>query len=537
KLIDFGIARAADQVTTAVDVAGLGRLLKRLVPEPGAELAAIIGKATDPDEARRYPTAEAFAEDLARYRTGEAVAAFAGGQGYWLRKFVARHRLVVAASLAGALLLAGAFGAVLAANAEARRAEAEAEARFEQTRGIARALLFDVYDEVSKVPGATLAREKLAEVAVTYLDALAALPDPSPELLAEAGRGYVRLADVVGGGQHASLGRYEDANGLLARAEALLEPAWRANPRDEALTLAFAQLRLRQAGLNLYNNNEILLARAQAQEAAAASMPFRHQSADAARIHAVALQAIGDSHGWNDEPAESRDAFVAALAFIDSVPPPFRNDPEVRGAESAILRLLGEALHILKERDAAAAAMERAVALNRALVAEAPGDAQNQRKLSISLWYSAVVARGRGRDAEARIAIDEALAVARGMVANDPNDRGGLQMVAVAGEIAAQLAADAGDARTSAVIAEEVLSVHDQLVALAGDAPGARRTRASAMRTIAGNRDRLGDRPGACAMWTRTLAEYESLGRRDQLTDYDRNNGLPEGRAYLAANC
>ncbi|MFN3591422.1 MAG: hypothetical protein ACK4TG_04470, partial [Thermaurantiacus sp.] len=127
--------------------------------------------------------------------------------------------------------------------------------------------------------------------------------------------------------------------------------------------------------------------------------------------------------------------------------------------------------------------------------------------------------------------------VARDMVANDPNDRGGLQMVAVAGEIASQLAADAGDARTSAVVAEEVLSVHDQLVALAGDAPGARRTRASAMRTIAGNRDRLGDRPGACAMWKRTLAEYDSLGRRDQLTDYDRNNGLPEGRAYLAANC
>ena len=53
KLIDFGIARPAvadvaapeKAATTAVDIAALGRLLARLVPAPGREVAAIIADA------------------------------------------------------------------------------------------------------------------------------------------------------------------------------------------------------------------------------------------------------------------------------------------------------------------------------------------------------------------------------------------------------------------------------------------------------------------------------------------------------------
>jgi serine/threonine-protein kinase len=356
-------------------------------------------------------------------------------------------------------------------------------------------------------------------------------------VVAEAGRGYVRLAEVVGGGQHASLGRYEDANGLLARAEALLVPAWEANPDDEALTLAFAQLRIRQAGTNIYNNGAFALARAQAEEAARATAPFARRNREAARIHAVALQAIGDTHGWSDEIEESRDAFLAAIAFIESLPQPLRSDPDVRGAESAILRLLGEAHHLLGESDAARAVLARATAINRDLVRIAPGDPQNRRKLSISLWYSAVVDRSTGRRAEARRAIGESLEVARAIVADDPQDRGGLGMIATAGEVAAQLAADVGDRPAAGAHAAEVLTVHDRLVALAGDAPGAVRARASAMRSLAGNHDRLGERLAACAMWRRALASYEELDRRGALSDYDRNNPLAEGLGFLSTNC
>lgn len=537
KLIDFGISRDAGEATTAVDVAGLGRLIHRLVPDPEPELAAIIARATAEAEAERYSGMEALKADLVALRTGHPVAAFGAGRGYAWAKFVRRHWLGIAASALALLLLAGALVAVLVANREARAAEAEARARFEQTRGIANALLGDVFRDVSRVPGATRARETLARVAVTYLDALAGLPGAHPDVVAEAGAGYVRLAAVLGGGQHASLGRYADANGLLARAEALLVPAFRADPGNLLLAEAFANLRLEQAGTNLYNNNDADTARAQAEEAEAATLPFARTSAGAARLHAVAIQTIGDSWGWNDDYARALPELARADAFVTSLPEALQGELGLRSAHSAILRLLGEAHNRLKERDAALDVLERAVAINRGLLEESPEDPEFVRKLSIALWYSAVVQRSAGQNPAARASIGEAVALARGMLARDRQDRGGLQMLALTAEVAAQVEADLKDRSRSEAYSKEALAAHVQLVAAAGDTPGALRSMTATMRTTAGNRYNMGDVAGACTMWRDVLANYERLDRQGQLSAFDRNNGLPETRGYLRDIC
>jgi hypothetical protein len=152
-----------------------------------------------------------------------------------------------------------------------------------------------VFDALSQVPGATKARETLARTALAYLEALAAMHDAPQDVLAEAGRGFVRLAEVTGGGQSASLGRYADANALLARADELLAPAYAANPGDRATAEAFATLRLEQAGTNIYNNNDPDTARAPAEAAERASAPFARTSPEAVRLHATAIQARADS--------------------------------------------------------------------------------------------------------------------------------------------------------------------------------------------------------------------------------------------------
>jgi serine/threonine-protein kinase len=112
KLIDFGLARPADDggapreassigslsltpgyaapermtsgaVTTAADIYSLGKLLARLVPEPGdRELAAIVARATARDPADRYPTADALDADVAAWAAGFPVAAVEGGRAY-----------------------------------------------------------------------------------------------------------------------------------------------------------------------------------------------------------------------------------------------------------------------------------------------------------------------------------------------------------------------------------------------------------------------------------------------------------------------
>lgn len=72
------------------------------------DLDWIVLRALEKDRARRYGSAAALADDLARYLRDEPVAAGPPSAGYRLRKFARRHRVGVAASLALAVaLLAG----------------------------------------------------------------------------------------------------------------------------------------------------------------------------------------------------------------------------------------------------------------------------------------------------------------------------------------------------------------------------------------------------------------------------------------------
>ena len=538
KLIDFGIARSAESegASTATDIAGLGRLLKRLIPAPPPEIDAIIARATGP-AAQSYPTAAAFAADLAAWRNGQPVTAMNGGEFYRLKKFAARNKAAVVASGLVLTALVGGLITVSLANARIRAAEAEAQARFEQTRAIANALLFDVFDEVSRVEGATKARETLAKTAISYLDALAGMENAPPDVRAEAGRGYVRLAEVTGGGQSQSLGRYADANALLARADALLAPAHAASPGDEPTAIAFAILRLEQAGTNLYNNNDADTAREQAEQAEQAIAPFAANGAEQARLLATALQTQGDSFGWNNDFKGARPLHQKAEDVVAALPAPLQSDPKVRAARSANLRLLGESQHKLEMAPEARATLDQAVAINRSLLADSPDDPATLRKLAISLWYAAVVHRTNERDPQARAAIREAVQLADRMAAKDPNDAGALQMQAITGEVLAQVLADQKDIAGSKAAMAKVLKTHDHLVQLAGSTPGARRSRNSALRSSAGILYNLGDIPAACASWRELLTAYLALQSAGNLSEFDAQNALPETRGYIRDIC
>jgi len=539
KLIDFGIARPADAegATTAVDIAGMGRLLRRLLREAPPELAAVIAKATQADSARRYATADAFAADLVAWRTGFPVAAMEGGRREALAKFVRRHRAWVVALALFVLALATALLAVTMANQRAGAAQAEAEARFERTRGIARTLLFEAFDAVSQVPGATAARNLLAQTGAAYLDELAAMKGAPPDVVAEAGRGYVRLAEVVGGGQVASLGRHADANALLGKAEALLLPLRQAHPHDPAVARAYAALRLEQAGVDLYNNNAADRARGHAAEAEAVLQGLTTRDADAARMVATAIQAQGDSFGWNDDYARALPYHLRAEAFLAGLPAPLRSDRGVMAARSGNLRLLAEAHHKQKHGPEARAANDAAIAINRELVALQPDNPAFQRKLTHALWYAAVVHRTNMRDAQARAAITESLQLARRLVARDPADMGALRMLALVGEVMAQVEMDAGNAAASVALSDEVLAMHARMVEAAGDAPGALRSMTAALRTIGGNYYVMGDVAGACRIWRRAVGHYATMQARGQLTGLDASNGYPEIAGYVRDIC
>ena len=569
KLIDFGIAKPADQeaptptssasignlsltpgyaaperltsaqVTTAADIFSLGRLLQDLIPpgEKDDELRAIIARATAEDPQARYPSADALLAEVDAWRNGYPVSAMKGGAAYQLRKFVTRRRTPVLAGAGVFILLLAALGVTLAANVRAEAARLEAENRFQQTREIAKAMLFDVYDEVSQSAGSTQAREMLARTGLTYLDALAADDTAPLDVRLEAGLGYLRLAQVTGGDQAGELARHQDGAALLTQAQEIITPLFEQHPDNAGVARAMAQLELERAGSNLYVSNDANLAREQAAHAEAIIAPFAAQDADSARIFAVAVQAQGDSFGWNDQYEEARTQHRRAIAFMDELPEAIRNELPVMRARGAILRLLGEAHHNLDEHAEARAALDAAVANNKAVLDRTPNNAASMRSYAIALWYRAVVHRTNNRNAEARASIEESYATANAMRARDPNDAGALRLVAISGEVYAQVLADLGRHAESARLSDDVVATHRLLVERSDGSQGARRSLAAALATRGGNFYNGGQYARACEAWREAHAIYDSFARAGTISEWDRANALKEMQDFLRDAC
>ena len=526
KLIDFGIARPADErggdlpaqtatpgfappermagapATTLSDIFALGRLLDLLAGrERDADLAAIIAKASAEDAARRYPTVEALIDDLERHGDGRPVQARDGGFGYRASRFVRRHRLPVAAAAAFLLLLLGALVVTTVANRSAQQARVEAERRFAQTREIANTLLFQAFDEVRKASGGTGAQVLLARTGLQYLDALAADPLAPFDIKVEVGRGYVRLAQVIGGGDGAQLGKLADGNRLLARAEAMLLGARAERPDYGNARRAFAELRLEQAAINMTANSKPALALAQAKEAEALLRGAARASLIDGRDYAASLQAQGEALGWANDYASAKPEHLKAEAFIASLPSAWQGAAPVMQVRAANLRLLGETYHKLKEKGPAQQTLDQAVEANREILRRAGDDPIAQRRLVQALWYRAVVHRTNYRDALAAQSIGEALQRARAMRDRDPDDAGALKLFALVGEVQAQVFGDVGRHADSERIGDEVIAAHRRLVALAGDPAGARRSMAQALRTSGGNFYNAKAYAKACGRW------------------------------------
>lgn len=565
KLIDFGIARppvadteaspstsrkslavtpgyaaperlAGEAATTLSDVYSLGILLDRLL-ESDDDLRAIIAQASATDPADRYPSVDALADDVKAWRDGEVVAARKGGKRYAMGKFVARHRIGVAASAIAVILLIGALVTTLIAIHNTEIARANAERRFSETRSIAKTMLFDVYNEVSKTPGGTKARELLARTGLTYLDALATDKNAPIDVRTEVAMGYIRLSQVVGGGLASQLGNLADSNGLVTKAKNILVTIPVDQRGSKPVARAFAEMLIQQSGNDLYTNNEIKRARAEATEAQRILLPFARQDEDSARLYATAVQAEGDSHGWDDNFVKARSIHQRAEAFIVSLPPNLRDSSGVMKARSANMRLLAEAMHRMKDDAGAINAVDRAVAMNEALLKTAPDDPSVMRKVAASLWYRAVLLRESKRDAAAAVSINRAVALARVMQARDPNDKGALNLFALTAEVQAQTLADAGRFSESYAISDDVIDAHRRLVALAGNVPGALLSMAAAIDTRGGSFYNGGAYARACESWKESLAIYRSLDKRGALSDFYRKNGVGEITARLSKTC
>src|SRR5689334_16505640 len=111
------IAKEESQATSR------GATVKRLNAELRGDLDTIVMMAIQNDPQARYATADAFAQDIARYLDGQPVLARPEGAWYRTKKFVLRNRLAVASAMSIALALAAGTGIALS---QKKRADTEA---------------------------------------------------------------------------------------------------------------------------------------------------------------------------------------------------------------------------------------------------------------------------------------------------------------------------------------------------------------------------------------------------------------------------
>jgi non-specific serine/threonine protein kinase/serine/threonine-protein kinase len=169
------------------------------------DLDAILGRAVAKEPTKRYATAQQLADDVERYRAGLPVRARPDTIPYRFRKFIGRYRLASGlAALTAVCLVAGIAISMWQARVARRR--------FEDLRQFAHAVVFDVNDSLSTIPGTTATRKLVVETALQYLDRLAGQNLSDPQLREELAAAYLRIGNVQGGAFLANLG---DSGGAM----------------------------------------------------------------------------------------------------------------------------------------------------------------------------------------------------------------------------------------------------------------------------------------------------------------------------------
>ncbi len=485
KLLDFGIARLLDEqadaavprtrpewriltpeyaapeqlrgepATTATDVYALGVLLYELLVghRPDASLkppssvvtseAAAARRTTrdrlgrslrgdldtlalaalHPDPARRYASAEALLDDLRHLRTGLPLRARPDSRRYRLGKFVERHRVGVAISAVGLLLLVAFAGALFVQQRATARERDRAETQLAQKVEVT-AFLTDLFSAASpdEARGDTLTAFDLLARGTERIEAeLAAQPAVQGHLLLILSRIYDRLGDderalalaerslevrraafgerhpdVAGsenqiGAVYQSRGEYEAAEAHFRRALALRRDLLA--PEDADLAESVMNLGLLLSYSGAYDEAEALLREALALDRARHGDEHADVATDLNNL-AILLYFKGEYGG-------AEEALREALAIRRAV----YGEPHPRIAVTlnnlaAILRRTGDLA-------AAEPLFRESLAMSRALVGNVHPD------VASTLSNLAAVVGERGRPDEAEALLREAVAIGR----------------------------------------------------------------------------------------------------------------------------
>jgi eukaryotic-like serine/threonine-protein kinase len=339
------------------------KLRRRLAGDVDSMLMMALRK--EPE--RRYGSVQQLADDITRHLNGLPVISTKGSWTYTARKFVARHRAVVAAT---ALVMLALVAGIAATERQARIARAErakAQKRFEDVRQFSNSLIFEIHDALEDIPGTTPARSLLLDRAVQYLDRVAKDADGDSQLQRELASGYQRLATVQGDATVSNVGQLSAAEISSQKATALFEKVARANPANTVDQLNVAMIH-RQKGMSdvFYPDG-----RPEIEKALAITDRLMRTDGENSKVRmerAIELQVLAASLSLSGEHNKSAATYRQSLEMVQAIAqrePGYHNLP-VRIAKSHVQ--LGFELAYTSAMDAGQKEIEAGVAAYEAVI-------------------------------------------------------------------------------------------------------------------------------------------------------------------------
>jgi tetratricopeptide (TPR) repeat protein len=325
--------------------------------------------------ARRYPSAQALADDLRRHLEGRPVAARPESVPYLLSRFVRRNRVaviggagVVAALAAGLMGTAWqasearrardlaaqerdtAVAAQLAAEQARQQAQAASDrykALFERWASFPAAFLDRAADAMATDHAAAAARGLLADTSVQLLTELADANKAGSLPARSLAQAFDRAAGMQGGVRDTSRGQMSKAVASYKQANRYFDLALAQAPDDRALRVDAAYCRLYASDLML-RAGEIAEARESVDKAietaAAAAGGDPELKRDVGELRAQALAARGDLSLLQEDPPAALADFQASLAIRRELVTDKPTDPGDRRFLGVGLSKVGRAL-------------------------------------------------------------------------------------------------------------------------------------------------------------------------------------------------
>ena len=275
-----------DVVSRLRDEESGGITLPRVLP---GDLDVIVRKALAPAPAERYSTVEQLAEDVRRFRAGEAVQAHAPSFRYQAGKFARRNKLALGAGL---LLLVTGLSGMVGVLWQYRTAVTErrkAETRAEDLRKLSDSLLSKIDEAIQKLPGSTAAQQLLVSTVLEHLDRTTKDSAQDPQLLLDAANAYIRLGNVQGNVFSEHTGDTQGALASLEKALSITGALMQQQPKNAAVKRAFAWA--------LQSRSEVLFGIGRTQEAVPAIRSAITTFDDLATRPDAGVDALLDSAG------------------------------------------------------------------------------------------------------------------------------------------------------------------------------------------------------------------------------------------------